>query len=202
MQTWKMNLIVVSERYRVVIIAVNSKLRVYELDPLSASIVSTTFYEIDMLNDGALINNLRLITCAEREFLVSVDDGAFVRMVYLDDLNKDPIKFRNIYSHTNDNSTWSVDGSSASQFGHPPRVVVGSNAHSLTIFNLKTGNSEKLPFAHSHNVPCVSFSPCGRFIASTSIDKSLKVWEATNDEGGKWRLSRLGVPDQEWGWAV
>jgi len=43
MQNWKMNLIAVSERYRVFIVALNSKLRVYELDPHTASIVSDNF---------------------------------------------------------------------------------------------------------------------------------------------------------------
>jgi hypothetical protein len=139
-----MNLIAVSERYRVFIVAVNCKLRVYELDPHTASIVSDQYQEIDLLNEDNLINNIRLVTCADREFIVTVDDGAYVRMVYLDDLTKDPIKFRNIYNHTNDNSTWSVDGSSSSQFGFPPRVAVGSNAHSMTVFNLSTGTSEQL----------------------------------------------------------
>ena len=78
---------------------------------------------------------MRLVTCAEREFIVTVDYDAHVRMLYLDDLDKDPIKFTNEYAWAQDNSTWSVDGSSVPGL-LPPRVVVGSNAHSLTIFNL------------------------------------------------------------------
>ena len=90
---------------------------------------------IDLLNEDSEINNVRLVTCAEREFIVTVDMDASVRMVYLDDLDKDPIKFTNTYPWAQDNSTWSVDGSSVpGEF--PPRVVVGSNAHSLTVFNL------------------------------------------------------------------
>ena len=137
-----MNLLSVSERYRVLIVAVDSKLRVYELEPHTASIISENFKEIDLINENNLINNVRLVTCADREFVVTVDDGAFVRMVYLDDLDKDPIKFSNVYPHTNDNSTWSVDGSSVIESGLPPRVVVGSNAHSLSVFNLQTGSTE------------------------------------------------------------
>ena len=44
-----------------------------------------------------LINNMRLVECENREFLVTVDDGGFVRMLYLEDLFKDPIKFHNFY---------------------------------------------------------------------------------------------------------
>ena len=118
-------------------------------------------------------------------------------MVYLDDLNRDPIKFTNEYPFATDNSTWSIDGSQVADM--PPRVVVGSNAHSLTIFNLMSGEKEELPKAHQHNIPSVSFSPCGKYIASTSIDKSLKLWEK---KAGKWQVMRLGIPDADWGWAV
>ena len=93
-------------------------------------------------------------------------------MLYLDDLFKDPIKFHNLYNHTNDNSTWSLSGSKV----NPPRVVVGSNAHTVTVMNLQNSTKSCIN-AHKHNVPCVSFSPCGKFIASTSIDKSVKIWE-------------------------
>lgn len=195
-----MNLLAVSEKYRILVIAVVDKLHCYQLDPLSAEIVTSVPPKvIDLNNDGSEINNVRLVTCAEREFIVTVDFAAHVRMLYLDDLDKDPIKFKNEYAWAHDNSTWSVDGSSVP--GEvPPRVVVGSNAHSLTIFNLQSGECERLPKAHGHNVPCVSFSPCGRFIASTSIDRSVKLWERTLE--GKWQVMRMGIPDKDWGWAV
>lgn len=115
---------------------------------------------------------MRLVTCGGKEFIVTVDDGGYVRMLFLEDLFKDPIKFHNYYASSDDNTTWSVTGSSV----NPPRVAVGSNAHKVTVFDLSTGQKTGID-AHGHNVPCVSFSPCGRFIASTSIDKSIKVWE-------------------------
>jgi hypothetical protein len=49
----------------------------------------------------------------------------------------------------------------------------------------------------------VCFSPCGRFLATTSIDKTLKVWEEREVNGSKsYRCSRLTVPSADWGWAV
>ena len=195
-----MNLLAVSEKHRVLAIAVVGKLHIYQLDPFSGQILSDEKVKvIDLMNGDSDVNNVRLVTCAEREFIVTVDMDACVRMVYLDDLEKDPIKFTNTYPWANDNSTWSVDGSSVPG-EQPPRVVVGSNAHSLTVFDLATGKSERLPRAHGHNVPCVSFSPCGRFIASTSIDRSVKIWERIAD--GKWQVMRMGIPDNDWGWAV
>ena len=48
-------------------------------------------------------------------------------------------------------------------------------------------------------MPSVSFSPCGKFIASTSIDHSCKIWQLEN---GKWQMCKTGVPDRDYGWAV
>ena len=108
-----MNLLAVSEKHRVVIIAVLDKLHCYALDPMAGTIVPEVPLKIiDLRNDGSEINNVRLVTCAEREFVVTVDYAAHVRMLYLDDLDKDPIKFTNEYPWAQDNSTWSVDGSS------------------------------------------------------------------------------------------
>ncbi len=46
----------------------------------------------------------------------------------------------------------------------------------------------------------MSFSPCGKFIASTSIDKSVKIWEQL--ENGKYKMARIGYPSNDWGWAI
>lgn len=35
---------------------------------------------------------------------------------------------------------------------------------------------------HDHNIPCVAFSPCGNFIASTSLDSSLTISYVGDDE--------------------
>lgn len=75
---------------------------------------------------------------------------------------------------------------------NPPRVAVGSNAHKVTVFDLQTGQKSSID-AHGHNVPSVSFSPCGKFIASTSIDKSVKVWEL-DTHTGKYKLARISYP--------
>eukprot|EP00871_Galdieria_phlegrea_P001940 jgi/Galph1/2747/GphlegSOOS_G1421.1 len=40
---------------------------------------------------------------------------------------------------------------------------------------------------HEHNIPCIDFSKHGRYIASASIDETLRVWDLkTEDEGEKW----------------
>jgi len=107
---------------------------------------------IDLQNDFEGINNLKLIRCDDREFICTVDYGANVRMLFLDNLKRECIKFKNVYPNKADNSTWSLCGSSV----NPPRVVVGSNAFKVTVFDLQTGKKSSID-AHQHNVPCVSF---------------------------------------------
>lgn len=95
-------------------------------------------------------------------------------MFYLKDLDKDPIKFSNIDPIKQDNSTWSVDGAPV----NPPRVAVGGNTANVSVYNLQQSGAEPHTIkAHVHNIPCVSYSPCGKFIATTSLDKQVKVWE-------------------------
>jgi WD40 repeat protein len=136
---------------------------------------------------------MKLISCVGQEFLVTVDMGGNMRMLYLRDLNREPSKYSNITPQP-DNSTWSVDGAAVA----PPRVAVGSNTHNVTVYDLSTGGKTTVS-AHKHNVPCVSFSPCGKYLATTSIDKTLKIWEE-GDSG--YKCTRMTVPSEDWGWAV
>jgi WD40 repeat protein len=120
-------------------------------------------------------------------------------MLYLKDLERAPFKYSNLVTTGNDNSTWSVDGASH----NPPRVAVGSNSFKVTVYDLTSGSKYTIN-AHNHNVPCVSFSPCGRFLATTSIDKSLKIWEEcrSNGEAVSYKCARISIPSVDWGWAV
>ena len=87
---------------------------------------------IQLDNGEAEINNLKLIKCDGREFICTVDMQANVRMIFLSNLDRELIKFSNVYEGIQDNSTWSLCGSPT----NPPRVVVGSNSHKVSVFNL------------------------------------------------------------------
>ena len=47
-----------------------------------------------------------------------------------------------------------------------------------------------------HNIPCIKFSPCGKFLAASSIDKSVKIFTIPAGE----LLGKIPLP--EWGWSV
>ena len=146
MEDWKTNLFIVSEKHRVVIFAIKSKLHVHELDPLTLE-VRGLLKVLTLHNEDCLINNIRLVNCASADFIVTVDDQAFVRMFFLDNLDREPIRFSNISPNASDNSTWSCDGTGT----NPPRVVVGSNAHTISIIDLSTEELQRIKAKRKRN---------------------------------------------------
>lgn len=78
---------------------------------------------------------MKLISCGDQEYIVTVDMVGQVRMLYLKNLEREPSKHSNFLSTSSDNSTWSVDGASV----NPPRVAVGSNTFKVTVYDLSTG---------------------------------------------------------------
>jgi len=89
-------------------------------------------------------------------------------------LEKRRIVLNNKYQDEEDNTSWSVDYCRSKEI-----IAVGSNSNRISFWYLKDikramkYNKEverHTILAHDHNVPCISFSPCGEFIASISID--------------------------------
>lgn len=97
-----MNLTVVSHKHKYLIIAVDTLLHVYMFDynklkfsSVNKAITGDPAHVIDLNCDE--INNLKLIQCDDREFVATVDFEGNVRMLFLDNLTRECIKFKNIY---------------------------------------------------------------------------------------------------------
>ena len=69
--------------------------------------------------------------------------------------------------------TFSPDGS---------RVVSGSSDHSISIWDMATGEVERVLDGHSGWVRSVAISPDGKWIVSGSGDKSVRVWNASSGD--------------------
>eukprot|EP00826_Nyctotherus_ovalis_P018953 TRINITY_DN15767_c0_g2_i1.p1 TRINITY_DN15767_c0_g2~~TRINITY_DN15767_c0_g2_i1.p1 ORF type:complete len:262 (+),score=55.67 TRINITY_DN15767_c0_g2_i1:662-1447(+) len=68
----------------------------------------------------------------------------------------------------------------------------------ISLFDLtKPGGDRKSLEGHAHNIPALSISPDDRYIASTSIDNTLMVWDVS--KGRPVKMSKKG---NEWGWGV
>ncbi|KAJ1917340.1 hypothetical protein IWQ60_007810 [Tieghemiomyces parasiticus] len=50
---------------------------------------------------------------------------------------------------------------------------------------------------HRNNVPNIAFSPCGRYLASCSIDRTTIIWDLWTD-----RIVKRRRISNEWGWSV
>jgi WD40 repeat protein len=105
-------------------------------------------------------------------------------------------------------------------------LAVSANNLIITVFNMLAmtekdpifgsrtrqnilGDTEKVELVgHEHNIPCVDFSPCGRYLASASIDTTCKVWDIAKN---KIITEKKGTTDPRhmdprtadaWGWSV
>lgn len=113
---------------------------------------------------------------------------------------------------------WNIAGGQRVVHGE---LVVGSNSHLISVLNFRfttvacdaaevsspcqdatgpsaaTHSRQVVEPAHGHNVPAVSFSPDGAFVASSCIDGILRVWRTH-----PYTLHAACTPNTEWGWAV
>lgn len=122
---------------------------------------------------------------------MTVDDGGMVVLYSMKDLKRPPLVFEyvgvshadNTISHgqcndySNSVSTWGIAMHQGTK-----RVAVSSNSHEITICTIQSLDLSLRQLTrlsgHSHNVPAVDFSHCGRFIVSGSIDGICRVWNA------------------------
>ncbi|KAF9359385.1 hypothetical protein BGX34_008414 [Mortierella sp. NVP85] len=57
--------------------------------------------------------------------------------------------------------------------------------------------SQQILIGHDHNIPSVAFSPCGQFVATTSIDRTCRTWRLSDGKQIQQKsLAHL------WGWGV
>jgi len=92
-------------------------------------------------------------------------------------------------------------------------IALSSNDHCISMIRIclenEWGSQNRffiVPSAcrgHQHNIPSIDFSTNGRFIASVSIDETLRVWDlSTGQSIGFSEGCRVGREEDKWGWSV
>jgi len=134
------------------------------------------------------VNQIKMEYCCGIPILIVNCDKQLVEIYYLDDLTIAPIRIKH------KDSPWGLTISHDS-----PHVAVSANSFDITVYNLKTTLIEENQIVlegHEHNIPCICFSPDNRFIVSTSIDKTTKIWDFKT----KNILNSIDIAT--WGWGV
>jgi len=132
------------------------------------------------------INQIKVCCFKDNDYLACLGNDAKITIFSVSKLTtKGIIILDNTYQECDDNGTWSIDYCKSKEI-----IAVGSNSNRISMWYLKdiqtylknkiSNENEPEPkrhciIAHDHNIPFISFSPCGEFIASISIDDTCRI---------------------------
>ncbi|KAI8347009.1 hypothetical protein B0O80DRAFT_406460, partial [Mortierella sp. GBAus27b] len=125
------------------------------------------------------INVIKVGYLGSEEVVVTADEFGYVCVWFTTNLQRDPL----LLSVTE--SAWGIAIHSEQRL-----IAISSNAHNATVFYCgtdsrllqrsvfrETGSSSgDILTGHGHNIPSVAFSPCGKFVATASIDRTCRTW--------------------------
>ena len=134
------------------------------------------------------MNFIKLLVVSGEELLGVVTMDANILLYAVADLDRAPIQLNNYSAAHEDNSTWSLDASG-------DWVVAGSNAWTISCWNLATGENRRSQ-VHSHNIPCVTCVAGTSLVLTASIDSSCRVSTLEGLELAQ------AAPSHAWGWFV
>jgi WD40 repeat protein len=133
-----------------------------------------------------VVNNLHVGELGGDEVLVRVDDQGNVGVHFPQDVTRQPL------SLAVELSAWAIDTHSEKNL-----LAIGANTHVISVFHLGMGVDSmqwtltgptvgiypRLDLrGHTDNIPCVGFDRGGDYLASGSIDESVRLWSCTTGD--------------------
>eukprot|EP01132_Coremiostelium_polycephalum_P002249 gene2249-2772_t len=179
---WKLNLIAISPDKKKLFIAESQFLSVYDLNNPSRQL-----RQINLDNNNMTVNQIRIGKIEDEDVLITVDEGGFVRLFFVNDIDRPPLMFFNAGV-----STWGI-----AICRSKPLFAVSANNFKATMWNLNDEHPQqtrKTFIGHNHNIPCIDFSPDGNYLVTISIDKFVRIWDVNNQT----TISMLKL--SQWGW--
>eukprot|EP00668_Euglena_longa_P013877 GGOE01017827.1.p1 GENE.GGOE01017827.1~~GGOE01017827.1.p1 ORF type:complete len:565 (-),score=110.67 GGOE01017827.1:261-1847(-) len=190
---WEMNLLAVTSDQTRLFVAKLGRLYMYKL-PLSPT---PNPAEVVVVDPRGQINQIATGFLGDVEVVIAVTHQRRVVVLCSKDLTAPPL-----LAYVNQESSWSIACHAKG------RLAVGSNAHNIVTFRLQpqqVGRPQVLR-GHRHNIPCVCYSPCGLFLASTSIDGSVRLWDVETIKNyilhPGHEMDEFDPNDVHWGWAL
>ncbi|CAJ0832821.1 20711_t:CDS:10 [Entrophospora sp. SA101] len=125
----------------------------------------------------ALNGPKRLLAVSANSHEITIFDLKGGNSIYSDENNDDQIE------KNHDDSDDSLDGSQQSR-GRRVKMRYATTTTELSSLQNKFGNDEAkyILKGHNHNIPNISFSNCGRFLVSCSLDRTCRVWNVKTGE--------------------
>lgn len=112
------------------------------------------------------------------EVLVGVDDAGQVVVWFIGAMHyssygdvHEPVS---LVLENDNSSTWAIAMNKKRKL-----LATGANNHKVSVWDFNSADvvSSKYDLeGHTHNVPCVDFHPDGEYLASCSIDETVKIW--------------------------
>ncbi|KAI7832740.1 hypothetical protein BC939DRAFT_405280, partial [Gamsiella multidivaricata] len=188
--TMRMNLMASSrDDPRILYIVNGDRILVYHFSTLTPSGLPTLTKRMSdprCANDNSddkTINVIKTGYLGTEEVLVTADESGDVCVWFTMNLQRDPL----LLSVTE--SAWGIAIHAEQRL-----IAISSNAHTVTVFHCgidsrpsqrlfsgytepsASGSNASSSSGHGHNIPCVTFSPCGRFVATASVDQTCRTW--------------------------
>lgn len=185
-QPWKLNMTAVSSQKQLFLVAIYKRVHAYRIDHYSKPPVFVK--QLEYPNDSSKDNEIQqdeinAISVHNHdlhgEIALAVYDSGLVSVWKLSD------EFPILWTTNNSSSTWGCAF-------HGPTNTAATSANSHKIYlaqptvsdnsNISGGRSREL-VGHTDNIPFITFSAKGEYLASASIDGSIRVWSlATNQQ--------------------
>ncbi|KAF9340826.1 hypothetical protein BGZ91_012363 [Linnemannia elongata] len=216
--TMRMNLLASSrDDPRVLFVVNDDTILVYRFSTLTPSALPTL---VDRISDprsndegqsiDRTINAMQVGYLGTEEVLVTANDAGEVCVWFTNNLQRTPL----LLSVTE--SAWGIAIHTERRL-----IAISTNAHTVTVFHCGTNSrisprhyssqststpltatedpttSQQILSGHGHNIPCVTFSPCGHFVATASVDRTCRTWRLS--DGQQIQQKALGPL---WGWGV
>ncbi|KAF9110998.1 hypothetical protein BGX27_005525 [Mortierella sp. AM989] len=163
------------------------------------------WFTMDLQRDPLLLSVTESawgIAIHSEQRLIAVSCNAHTVTVFhcgIDSRLSQRLLFGDIQSSASDTimSTSSMPSTSSIPPPSSERASVHTTTGSIPSPPLLERASQQILRGHDHNIPNIAFSPCGNFIASTSVDRTCRTWRLS--DGKQMEQKSLGTL---WGWGV